>query len=98
MGEAARGSYAPSGRTTPPDRDYSRAEALAARGHYDEAIAVYHEAIDEIPSDPEPYLRIARLLTDKVSDPEKAARWLRRALQETEPTGQMGDGPGSRAG
>ena len=84
LGDAAHVVYAPSGRTTPPDRDYSRAEALAARGHYDDAVALYQEAIDEIPSDPEPYLRIARLLRDKVNDPEQAAVWLQRALQEAE--------------
>jgi len=67
-----------------PACDYSCAEALAVRGHYDDAIAAYQEAIDEVLSDPEPYLRIARLLTDKVSDPEKVAVWLQRAIQETE--------------
>ena len=36
------------------------------------------------PSDPEPYLEISRLLTDKVSDPEKGAVWLQRAIMETE--------------
>lgn len=88
MGESAQVLYAPSGRSTPPKRDYSRAESLDVRGHYDDAIAVYQEAVEEIPSDPEPYLRIARLLTDKVSDPEKAAIWLRRALHETELRGR----------
>ena len=75
---------APAGRGTTPARDYSLAETLAVRGHYDDAIAVYQEAIDEIPSDPEPYLEISRLLTDKVSDPEKGAVWLQRAIMETE--------------
>ena len=80
VGGAAHVLYAPSGPSTRPARDYSRAEALAVRGHFDDAIAVYQEAIDEIPSDPDPYLRIARMLTDKASDPEKAAVWLQRAL------------------
>ena len=88
VGEAAHVVYAPSGRTTPPDRAYSRAETLDVRGHYDDAIAVYQEAIDEVPLDPEPYLRIRRLLRDKVNDPEEAAVWFRRALQEAELRGQ----------
>lgn len=88
VGGAARFVYAPSGRSTPPGRDYSRAEALAVRGHYDDAIAVYQEAIDEIPSDPQPYLSIARLLRDEAGDAENSAVWLRRALQETELRGR----------
>jgi hypothetical protein len=62
---------------------------LAVRGHYDDAVVVYKEAIDEVPSDPEPYLRIAALLRDKVSDPEKAAAWLGRAIQEAELPGRL---------
>ncbi len=84
VGGAAHTLYAPSGGSMRPNRDYSRAEALAVRGHHDDAIAVYQEAIDEVPSDPEPYLRIARLLTDRMNDPENAAVWLQRALEETE--------------
>ena len=84
VGEAAHPFFAPAARRTTLARDYSRAETLAVRGHHDDAIAVYQEAIDEIPSDPEPYVRIAGLLTDKVSDPGKVAVWLRRAIQETE--------------
>ena len=75
---------APAGSSTTTPRDYSRAETLAVRGHYDDAIAIYQEAIAEVPSDPEPYLEISRLLTDKVSDPEKGAVWLQRAIMETE--------------
>ena len=88
VGGAARVVYAPTGRSMTPARDYSRAEALAVRGHFDDAIAVYQEAIYEAPSDPDPYLRIARMLADKASDPEKAAVWLQRALQETELQGR----------
>ncbi len=88
LGGAARVVYAPGGPSTKPARDYSRAEALAVRGHFDDAIAVYQEAIYETPSDPDPYLRIARMLADKASDPEKAAVWLQRALQETELQGR----------
>ena len=75
---------APAGSSTTTPRDYSRAETLAVRGHYDDAIALYQEAIGEIPSDPEPYLEISKLLTDKVSNPEKGAVWLQRAIMETE--------------
>jgi hypothetical protein len=41
VGGAAHVVYAPTGSTTPPDRDYSRAESLAVRGHFDDAIGVY---------------------------------------------------------
>ena len=88
MGGRANVVYSPSGRSTPPNRDYSRAEALAVRGHYDDAIAVYEVAIAELPSDPEPYVKIATLLTEKVKDPERAAVWLQRALKEAELRGK----------
>ena len=88
MGGGAKVIYSPSGRSTPQDRDYSRAEALAVRGHYDDAVAVYEVAISELPSDPEPYLKIATLLTEKVNDLERAAVWLQRALKEAELSGK----------
>ena len=47
----------PAGRGTTLPRDYSRAETLAVRGHYDDAIALYQEAIAEIPSTRSPTSR-----------------------------------------
>jgi tetratricopeptide (TPR) repeat protein len=82
IGNKAKAIYSPSGASTPPNRDYSRAEALAVRGHYDDAIAVYEVAIAELPSDPDPYVRLATLLMEKVGDPERASVWLQRALKE----------------
>ena len=84
VGENTQAFFAPADGRTTSARDYSRAETFAVRGHYDDAIAAYQEAIAEVPSDPEPYLRISALLTDKVSDPEQAAVWLQRAIQEAE--------------
>ncbi len=84
LGQAAHALFTPAGSGTMLFRDYSRAEALAVRGHYDDAVVVYQEAIADVPTDPEPYLRIAELLKDKVKDPEKTADWLRRAIEETE--------------
>lgn len=69
----------PSGRSTPPERQYSAAQALVVRGHYEEAVAAYEYAISEDDSDPEPYLRIARILRDQLEQYEDAAVWFKRA-------------------
>lgn len=60
-------------------REYSRAQALAARGEYRVAVAEYEAAADEFPDDPEPLIRGARILRDDLKDLEAAEDWLRRA-------------------
>lgn len=75
--------YNPSGRTTPYRREHSRAESLAARGQYEEAVTAFELAVAEDPSDPRPYLRVARIYRDHLGRPEDAARWFRRASRET---------------
>lgn len=67
------------GGPSPPLASYSRAETLAIRGRYEEAAAAFEAACLACPSDPEPCLRLARLLRDRMSQPEKALEWLRRA-------------------
>jgi tetratricopeptide (TPR) repeat protein len=74
--------YNPSGRTTPHRREHSGAEALAARGLYEEAVAAFETAVAEDPTDPGPYLRVARIYRDHLGRPEDAARWFRRAFRE----------------
>ncbi len=83
-GRAARTLYSPSGRSTPPKRGYSMAESLVMRGLYDDGIAAYRTAIAEDPTDSTPYIRIARIYRDRMSDPEQAAAWFSRALREPE--------------
>lgn len=81
-GSAGSTLYAPSGRSTPRKREFSLAESYAVRGEYDRAVAAFEDAIGEAPSDPEPYLRVARLQRDRVKDPAAAATWFKRALAE----------------
>ena len=82
-GSAAGQIYNPSGRTTPPKRQYSHAESLVVRGLHQEAIDAFEMAIVEDPSDPTPYLRIARICRDRVGRFEDAAHWFKRALADS---------------
>ena len=68
---------------TPVVREYSRPQALAARGNFREAIDAYGDAVAVYPEDPEPYLRIARLLRDKLHEYEEAVTWFKRARVES---------------
>lgn len=81
-GRMAETLYNPSGASTPYRTDYSHAETLAARGRYDEAIEAYESAVAENPGEPEPYIRIARLLRDELGRFEAAARWFRRVRRD----------------
>jgi hypothetical protein len=82
-GRAARQIHNPSGRTTPPKREYSHAESLLARGLHQEAIDAFEMAIAEDPSDSAPYLRIARVCRDHTERFEDATLWFKRALRES---------------
>lgn len=72
----------PSGSSTPARREYSQAQALAMRGDYAGAVAAYELAVAEFHDDPEPYLRIARILRDHLEDAEGAVTWFKRARAE----------------
>jgi tetratricopeptide (TPR) repeat protein len=88
-GAAAGKIYHPSGRSTPVKHEYSYPESLAARGRYEEAVTAYQVAVSEFPEDPEPYIRIARLNRDKLSEYEDAVFWFKRARNDSEiPSGQ----------
>jgi hypothetical protein len=75
----SEGAFAASGTTTPHKREYSYAESLAVRGQYQEAIDAYEVLLSEMPGDPEPYLRIARLYRDRLGDADRALQWFKRA-------------------
>jgi tetratricopeptide (TPR) repeat protein len=70
------------GASTPAQRQpaYSRAQALASRGAYDDAFAVLEADIYQDPGDPGPYLAAAAICLEDVGDRERAAEWYRRAL------------------
>jgi tetratricopeptide (TPR) repeat protein len=82
-GSAASSLYKPSGRTTPPKKEYSQAEAMVIQGRYEDGITAFELAISEDAADPTPYLRIARVYRDNLARHEDAARWFRRALRES---------------
>lgn len=82
-GRAASTLYSPSGNSTPHKKEYSLAKSYAVRGEYQLAISAFISAIEEGPSDPAPYLLIARLKRDKLNDAEGAAKWFKRALSES---------------
>ncbi len=79
VGDLAGSLHNPSGKSTPPKREYSRAQSLVARGLYEEAAIAYEVHCIDHPEDPEPFLRIARLLRDKLQRYDDAVSWLRRA-------------------
>jgi len=85
-GSVASRMSAPSSGATPRPKEHSRAEALVAGGSYEDAVAAFELAVLEDPSDPTPYLRIARIYRDHLGKPEDAVRWFRRALRESQPT------------
>jgi hypothetical protein len=82
-GAAASKLHAPSGRTTPPKKEYSYAESLVARGEHEEAVTAFELAVAQDAADPTPYLRVARIYRDHLDRPVDAARWFRRALGES---------------
>ena len=74
----------PSGASTPAKRDYSLPKSLTVRGRYEEAAVAYEAETAEHPEDPEPYMELARLHRDRLSDFEEAATWFKRARQAEE--------------
>jgi tetratricopeptide (TPR) repeat protein len=83
-GSAASVLYAPSSGAPPRKKEYSQAESLVASGRYEEAVSAFELAVAEDPSDPTPYLRIARIHRDHLGRAEDSVRWFRRALRESE--------------
>ena len=81
-GKGAGVLYMPSGNSTPKGKGYSRAESLAVRGEYPDAIRAYEVAILDAPEVGEPYLRIARLFRDELKELDLGVHWFRRAQRE----------------
>lgn len=83
-GRAALLALGSSGRAPARRKEYSFAQSLVARGLFEKAIAAFEEEVARDPRDPEPYLRIGRILKDELGRPEEAATWLRKARREAE--------------
>ncbi len=75
--------YAPDGSSTPAPPEYSLAQSLAVRGQFVAAIKTYEDAIFEHPDDPEPCIRIARILRDSLHRYDDAVLWFRRARDKS---------------
>jgi hypothetical protein len=68
------------GAGSPPHREYSLGDALAAQGRFDDAVREYESNAARYPEDPEPQLRLARLYRDRMAKPEQAADWFKHVL------------------
>lgn len=79
FGDLSARLYMPGGSSTPPARQYSLGDSLAARGRYAEAAAEFERAAAKYPHDPIPCLRLARLMRDSLDRPDDSVRWLRQA-------------------
>jgi hypothetical protein len=75
--------YHPSGSTTPPVREYSKARAMTIQGRHEEAAAAWELNCVEYPDDPVPYMELARLYRNEIKDYEQSVRWYRRAIEDS---------------
>ena len=72
--------YFSSGSSTPAVRQYSLADSMIVRGRYDDAAAELERAAAAYPHDPEPCLRLARLLRDSMNRHDDAVSWFRQGI------------------
>ena len=79
-GSTASTLYFSSGKSTPALRQYSLAESMIARARFDEAAAELERSASQYVDDPDPCLRLARLLRDHMQRPEDAVRWFRQGI------------------
>jgi tetratricopeptide (TPR) repeat protein len=79
-GRAASGLLHPGGGR--PRSDHSLPRSLLARGLVEEAVRAFEVAVATDPTDPEPYLEIARIERDRLARPEEALGWFRRARDQ----------------
>ena len=82
-GQLAERIYNPSGRSTPSRPEYSYVQSLIAHGRFEAAVAGFRRIPDESPADPEPHLRLARLLRDELVRHEEAIAAFRKAREST---------------
>src|SRR5262245_7879140 len=73
-GNAAASVYLSSGSSTPALREYSLGDALAAQGRFEEALQEFQRCAALYPDDPEPCLRQARLLRDRLQQPHESVQ------------------------
>lgn len=79
-GNVGASLYFASGSSTPAVRQYSLADSMIARARFADAAAELQRAAEQYIDDPEPCLRLARLLRDHMSRHEDATRWFRQAV------------------
>jgi tetratricopeptide (TPR) repeat protein len=72
--------YHPTARSTPAPEEYSFVQSLVEAGKLHEAAATYQQIALQNPRDPEPKLRLARLLRDELQRLTDAAEWFKRVL------------------
>ncbi|MBR9989527.1 MAG: hypothetical protein KFH98_07215 [Gemmatimonadetes bacterium] len=80
-GRVGTGLYFPGGSSTKGAREYSLAESLIVRGRLDEAVAELERASARYPDDPDPPMRLARLLRDQCARPVDAVTWFLTAAE-----------------
>jgi tetratricopeptide (TPR) repeat protein len=85
MGRWGGGIYFSGTSRLPQRREYSLGEALAARGRCREAADEYERNAAAFREDPEPCMRLARLLRDELGQPDAAVTWYREALRRAAP-------------
>jgi len=71
--------FYPQARDAHRPADHSYAESLVVRGRYSEALEEYEHLAATNPVDPEPLLRIARLMRDRLNQSEGSVEWFARA-------------------
>jgi hypothetical protein len=71
--------FHPKGRSILPD--YSGAEARRQKGDYAGTLEALKEEVGRHPGDPEPCLRIARLLRDELARSKDSEAWFRAARE-----------------
>lgn len=77
--------FFPSGKGTPPQREYSEVEALIVGGHFVEAADCYRAIAEDEPANIEVRMRLGRLLEHECSDPA-AAETLYRSVRALQPS------------
>lgn len=76
--------YGRSGASTPRRSEYSQAETYLVRGEYEAATTAFEAAVSADPSDPLPYLHLARLQRDRLKDYRASASWFKRCMAEAD--------------
>lgn len=85
-GRGASTLYAPSGRSTPPRKEYSQAETMVAQGRHEDAARWFRRALREavVPGGVAMMVRkeLVELYTHRLDQPERALPELARMAEE----------------